>query len=270
MMVTDAISAVQRPRIKTSRLVLPAEHGSWSFLFEPLIAGLAIAFSPAAPWIALAAVAAFFARQPLRATLISKGNHAVTVPARKLFAVFAAAAAIGLLGAYYTAGPQILIPFFLALPLAASQFFLDLSRKGRSLWAEILGAVAISSTISIFLIADGKPFVFAASFWLIFAGRFVPSLLYVRNRLFLEKGKEYSFAVPAAAHAAGLVVLAALAFADVASILTVLMFGFLLCRSVLGLSKYRRNVKAMKIGVMEVLYGALTLASMIIGYYAGF
>jgi hypothetical protein len=46
-----------------------------------------------------------------------------------------------------------------------------------------------------------------------------------------------------------------------------LMFAVLLGRAVVGLSPYRRKVKAMRIGVWEVVYGTLTALSVVVGYY---
>ena len=47
------------------------------------------------------------------------------------------------------------------------------------------------------------------------------------------------------------------------------VFAFLLFRSAVGLSPFRTKMKAMKIGIWEVVYGAVTVLSMIVGYYAG-
>src|SRR5690606_33650576 len=55
-----------RPVVSLKRILLPAEHGAWGMLAEPIVAGLAIAFSPSAPWIALFVAAAFMARQPMK------------------------------------------------------------------------------------------------------------------------------------------------------------------------------------------------------------
>ncbi len=45
------------------------------------------------------------------------------------------------------------------------------------------------------------------------------------------------------------------------------MFVVLLTRAVWGLSRFRRRVKAMKIGIWEVVYGTLTVLSIIAGHY---
>ena len=47
------------------------------------------------------------------------------------------------------------------------------------------------------------------------------------------------------------------------------MFLVLLIRSIYGLSPFRKRAKAMEIGIGEVIYGALTVTSLIVGHYAG-
>jgi hypothetical protein len=47
------------------------------------------------------------------------------------------------------------------------------------------------------------------------------------------------------------------------------MFAFLMLRSIHGLSPYRIKMKAMKIGIWEVVYGTLTVATIIAGYRIG-
>ena len=153
--------------------------------------------------------------------------------------------------------------------LFSRQFYLDLFRQGRSVWAELAGSAAISSSAAMLALAGGHGWTFAIALWAIFIARFVPSILYVRSRLLLEKGKAFDRTGPVLAHAAALIAVAVLAWAGLASILTTGMFAFLLGRSIVGLSDNRVKMKAMKIGIWEVIYGALTLASIIIGYYAG-
>jgi hypothetical protein len=132
------------------------------------------------------------------------------------------------------------LPFLFILPFAAYQIYCDASRQSRQLLPELTGAIAISSSAAVIALADNWTFGAAIALWAIFAARLIPSIIYVRNRLRLEKGKEFSQALPVFAH------IVALSF---------------------GLSPYRKKVKAMKIGVWEVIYGALTAFSVVIGYY---
>jgi hypothetical protein len=269
--MTQAAMAIgKRPSIPLSRIVLPTEHGSWSFLFEPIVVGLAVAFSAAAPWIALMAVGAFFARQPLKTAFLAKRNKGVSSAAMKFAAIFGAAAAVGAAGAALTDGPWVFYPFAVAAPLAIQQIFLDLSTRGRSLLAEITGAVAISSTIAAMALAGGLGWPAAVGLWSVFVCRFIPSILYVRDRLNLEKGKPFDRVGAIGSHVISLAVVVGLAVFGFASWLTVGVFAFLAARCIYGLSEYRVKMRAMQIGVWEVIYGAVTVISIICGYYVGF
>src|SRR5215472_11598321 len=57
---------------QTTKLVLPKEHGSWSLALEPVALGLLIAPSVAGGALAVAAVAVFFLRRPLKLGLAAK------------------------------------------------------------------------------------------------------------------------------------------------------------------------------------------------------
>ena len=95
----------------------------------------------------------------------------------------------------------------------------------------------------------------------------IPSILYVRNRLRLEKGKDFFFAPVIISHFIALGAIGMFAGNGLASKLTFVMFVVLLIRAFWGLSPYRKKVKAMKIGVWEVIYGTLTALSVVLGYY---
>jgi hypothetical protein len=105
---------------------------------------------------------------------------------------------------------------------------------------------------------------------MIFISRSLTSILYVRQRLLLEKGKKFSGRVPIAAHILSLALIAALAYSGLAPVLTLFPITLLLLRAVEGLSAGRIRMKATKIGVLEVIYGTVTVLSVVIGYYAGF
>lgn len=269
-MAVQATLTMTRPQISTSRIILPTEHGSWSFLFEPIVVGFALAFSASAPWIALMAIGAFFARQPLKTAYLARKNKAVSGTATKYVLIFAALMAVGAIGTAMTSDAWVFYPFAVAAPLAIQQIVLDLSRRSRNLLAELTGAVAISSSIAAIALAGGLGWPAAVALWAVFVCRFIPSILYVRNRLLLEKGKPYERLQPIVSHIISLVVMVALAVVGFSSWLTVGMFAFLAARCVHGLSSYRVKMKAMRIGVWEVIYGTLTVVSLIVGYYIGF
>ncbi|MCD9185130.1 MAG: YwiC-like family protein [Pyrinomonadaceae bacterium] len=267
------ISAIpMKPTVRIKNIALPIEHGSWGFVFEPLTAGLLIAFSPSAIWIVLLVVGAFLARQPLKVLLndrIAERDLPQTAVAMKFVLIYGSISFFGAIGSLLLVKLASFLPFLFVLPLAVYQIYCDASRKSRELLPELTGAVAISSSVAVVALADNWTFSAAVALWGIFAARLVPSILYVRNRLRLEKGKDFSQIVPFLANLFALIFVGTLAYKGFASLITTAMFTVLLVRSTVGLSKYRRKVKAMRIGVWEVIYGALTAISVVLGYYLG-
>ena len=253
------------------RIALPTEHGSWGFLLEPIVAGMALAFSPAAVLVALAVIGAFLARRPFTVLVMQRQESGRPVNTAAAFlAGYSTLALIGFSGLISLAGPVSLVPFVIAAPVAAYQLYTEITRRGRQLTAEIAGAVIMPSSAAAMVLAGGGTSVQAVSIWLFFIARFIPSILYVRNRLNLEKGKQDHAYVPIVLHLAALVIVILLAVTGHLPLLTVPVFALLLARAGIGLSPYRRRVRAMKIGLWEVIYGAIVLLSLIAGHYAGY
>lgn len=258
--------------IPLRRIALPTEHGGWGFLGEPLVAGLAIAFSPTAPWIVMMTIGAFLLRQPLRVLIADRvgrrdGYLAVTSLCFTLF--YAGLFTAGFAGTIKVAGTRPLIPFFIVLPLVAVQIYFDIFRRSRALFPEIAGAISISGSVAAIALASGLPWTFAAALWLVFIARLVPSILYVRERLRLEKGKTHSLLVPLTAHLAALSLIGTLVFFRLVPIIATAAMIILLFRAITGLSMKRRKMRAMQIGIWEVIYGTLTVLILVIGFYAG-
>jgi hypothetical protein len=272
-MSANVLTVDKRPKIRLKSVALPVEHGSWGFLFEPLVAGLAIAFSLGGMWIAVMTIGAFLVRQPLKVLLIDRLGMKVrerALAALAFLAIYGTVFTAGLIGTVASVGWWPLLPFVFVLPFAAYQIYCDASRQGRQLIAEVIGAVSISASIAAIALSAGRPWAVAVSLWLIFVLRLVPSILYVRNRLLLEKGKQYSRIVPTVAHVAALTIVAVLSYLTLSPILTLFAMLILLWRAVAGLAPGRRKLRAMQIGVLEIVYGTLTVLSVVIGYYAGF
>jgi hypothetical protein len=269
-MAANVLSVTPPKRtVRVKGIALPNEHGSWGFLFEPLVASLAVAFSVGGLWIALLVVGAFLTRQPLKILLAdwkAGRNLPQTEVALKFTAGYAAIAGVGLLGSLYFAEAKSFLPFLLIAPLAVYQIYADVLRQSRHLLPELTGAVAISSSAAVIALAGGWSWASAFGLWAIFIARLVPSIIYVRNRLRLEKGKDFSMLHVIAANFVAFGAVGILAANDLAPMLTLPVFAFLLARAVWGLSPYRRRVKAMRLGVWEVVYGVLTVLAVIVGH----
>ncbi len=270
--IKPAVKKTAVPKIKTSKIALPTEHGGWGFLLEPLVAGLAIAFSAGGAWIAVMMVGAFLVRQPLKVLVIDRTGMRVNeraMMASYFVLAYGAVFALGLAGTVMTVGWAPLLPFAFVLPLAAVQLYFDFSRQGRHLFPELGGAVTISASIAAIALAGGMTLPAALGLWAIFVARLIPSILYVRERLLLEKGKAFSKNIPLIVHVIAVASIALLASFGLITVLAVLAMFILLARAVEGLSAGRRKMKAMKIGIFEVIYGTITVLAVIVGYYTG-
>jgi hypothetical protein len=260
-------------KVRVRGIALPNEHGAWGFLFEPLVAAIVVAPSAAAGWIFLLVVGAFFTRQPLRILLsdwTANQYKPQTSVALKFVFLYGSVFCLGLIGSLWFAGIRSLVPFILIIPFAAYQVYCDVSHKSRQLLPELTGAIAISSSAAVIALAGGWTTPAAFALWAIFAARLIPSIVYVRNRLRLEKGKDYSMSWTIAAHLIALGTIGFLVGNGLGSKLTLAMFVVLLARASIGLSSYRKKQKAMKIGIWEVIYGVMTVLTVIGGYYAQF
>lgn len=271
-MEAEADLTVKLPKIRAKAVALPVEHGSWGFLMEPLVAGITVAPSVSAAWIALTVVGAFLLRQPLKITLSGgiRGRHLPqTDLALKFAALYFVIFCIGAIGAGYYARPESFIPFAIVMPFAVYQIYCDAKRKSRGLLAELLGSTALTASIAVICLAADWSFPHSVAMWAIITARLIPSIIYVRNRLKLEKAKTYSKLVPIASHLLALGAIVLFVLLGYSPFLMIPMFALLLVRCVIGLSAYRKKVKATKIGIGEVIYGALTVLFLIVGYYTG-
>lgn len=272
-MTTTAEIARKLPPVRTRQIAIPTEHGAWGFLLEPIVAGMAVAFSWTGLFIAVMMAGAFLSRQPLKVLVIDRLGMKSEERARaslKFLLIYGCIFAGGLAGVLVSKGAVTLWPILAVVPLACLQFYFDSRRNSRRLLPELGGAIAISASIAAIALAGGLAAPIALGLWTIMICRLFPSILYVRERLLLEKGKPHSIYIPLVAHLAGLLILTFLAYFRVVPVLPVLAMCLLLGRAAAGLSDRRRRMKAMQIGVLEVVYGALVAVSVVVGYHTGF
>lgn len=167
-------------------LALPAEHGGWGFLAEPILLGLLVAPSWNGALVAAAALFGFLARHPLKLAFqdaVRGRRYPRTFWCRALAASYLIAALLLLSGAVVMSGTAMLVPFALAMPFAALQAWRDAKNHGRELIAEVSGAVAMASTVTAIAIAGGAGTGMAYGLAGIMIARFVPAILYVRALL---------------------------------------------------------------------------------------
>jgi hypothetical protein len=252
------------PPVPLARVVLPAEHGGWSFLAEPLALGLAAAATraswPACVLLAVAFAAGFLARQPLKLLLGDRRRgrrYPRTALAERAFAVLAAIAAAAVAGAVALAPHPFLPALALAAPVAALALAYDLAQRGREAAAELVAPLALAAAAPAMALAAGAAPLAAATLALLLVARAVPTVLYVRARLRLERGQPAGRTLALLAQVAGI---AAAAFAPLAPAVRVAAVAGTLtlgARAAWGLSPARPRLTTKQLGALEAVLGGL-------------
>ena len=254
-------------------VAVPAEHGGWSFLAEPVTLGLVLAPSAAGACLAFAALAAFLARHPLRLLLIDR-RKGVRYPrtdlAVRVFAGYAGMA-VALFGVATALAPSpFWAPLLVAAPIGIVALGFDALGRSREALPEAAGAMALGASATAIALAGNAPTGFAWGAWALLALRAVTSVLYVRARLRLDRGRVAGPAAVHVGHAAAFAAATGLAAAGWAPWLAPAVFFVLLARSGWGLSSGRCPIRPQVLGLQEVGYGLLTLVLLALGYRAGF
>ena len=188
-------------------VALPAEHGGWGFLTEPVVLGLVLAPSAAGLCLALAALAAFLARHPLRLWLIDRRKgvrYPRTALAERVFAAYAAATLALAAAAFALASSSFWLPLAVAAPIGLVALAFDARGRSREALPEAAGAVALGASAAAIALAGGAPAAFAWGAWALLALRAVTSVLYVRARIRLDRGLAAGPRAVHAGHAAAL------------------------------------------------------------------
>lgn len=265
----------QKPsgRVAIRSVALPAEHGGWGFLIEPILLGLLVAFSWQGLLLAFAAAGLFLLHQPLK--IVVKDRLRGRRPARLVWAerfvvAYGLLTILPILALLRTASLRFLAPVLLAFALGAIQLYYDAHNQSRYLVPEIAGALALAMTAPAIAIVDGWTLSSAMLLWVILTLRTVSAILYVRSRLRNRSGKQSSPSAAWTAHAIALLVIAGLASVGLAPWLAFLAFVVLLLRALLGLSRSRKDRPANMIGFQELAYGFVTVLMVAIGYVLGF
>lgn len=244
------------------QVLLPSEHGGWAFLAEPLLLGMLVAPSAAGALVAAAAVSAFLGRRPLRIVLSDrrKGRrYPRTAVAGVALAGLAVAAAAAVAGAVLLARGPLLLALGLAAPLGAVALGLDLGQRARDLAGELAAALALGGFAPAIALAAGLRPDAAFGLWGVLAARSIPSILYVRARVRLDRGAPAPVAAAWAASALALPATAALARAHAAPWIAVGAMALLLARALWGLSAARPRLTTLQLGLGEIALGLLTV-----------
>lgn len=260
-------------RLRLRSIALPTEHGVWGFWLEPTLLGLLLVPHWAGLALAGAALAALLAQHPVSLWLADR-RRGVRYPRTRLAGAwglaYSSAALVPLVVVLALTDTRAwLVPLLVAAPLALVQLTFDVRHQGRHLLAELSGACALGGLASSIALAGTWPTAAAWALWGLLAARTLPSILYVRARLRLERNEATPTLPVWLAHIGALALALALAAAGLAPWLSLVAFALLLARAGLGLSAWRKPVKATVIGFRELGFGLLTVFVLVAGYAFG-
>ena len=259
----------QKTQINLRSVALPAEHGGWGFLIEPMVLGLILAPTTLGILLAFAAFGMFLVHQPLKIAIkdYRKGRRTLRTQWAERFAImYGGLALVSFFFVSYIADPQFVIPLLLAIPFVVVQIYFDFQNRSRHLIAETSGTIAIAAIAPTLLLLGDWALDKTLLVWLVLLGRNIPSVLYVRVRLRLERTKEPSLWPAWLSHMVALVIMAGLIVAGYVPAGAILAIAMLTGRAIWGISKYRKPVKPVQVGVGEIIFGLLYVILIGIAY----
>lgn len=263
-------SATGQARVRIKTVALPVEHGGWGLSLEPVVLGLLVAPSLAGLSLALATVAAFLARHPLKIMVADRrrGRRFPRTRMAEAFALLYSSIALVSFAAAIISGPALLlVPIAIALPLAVIQLAYDFSSRSRALLPELSGATAMAAAASSLALAGGFKLGPALALWAILAARVLPTILYVRARLRAARGEKVAPGLIIAMHVLACALGLMLLLQNLSSIFAFCALSLLLVRAVAGL--YSPPVSAKRVGITELVYGAVLVAAIVAGHALG-
>lgn len=248
---------------------MPAEHGSWSLVIEPILLGLFVALSLGGAALAVAAFALFLLQRPLSIAWSDwrRGRQYARTRAAVRFALLYVGLALTAgLAAVLLVGWRPLLPAILALPLLVVFLWYN-QRPGRSWQAELTAPVAFSAVVASIALADGWAMLPALALWAVMSARSVPAILFVRARLRLDKGKTANTTTAIVGHVIALIAMIPWVWAGLLPITGIIALVILLARAVWGLSPQRWRCTAKQLGFLETGFGLLTVVLIAAGYW---
>jgi len=189
------MASARIPSTNWKTLAIPNEHGGWGFTLEPTILGLLVAPNAAGWGLGLLALASFFARHPVKIALgdLRRGRiYPRTRVAIGFALLYGFLALAGLALAWFSGNRSFVWPLLAALPFVVAQVILDGLGRGRTLFGELAGALAMGGIASAIILAGGGHPLLAWGAWLILAMRALVAIRYARAQVRRAYGKPVS------------------------------------------------------------------------------
>lgn len=262
-----------RPTTNIRAVALPAEHGGWALIVEPIALGLLVAPSFAGLFIGAGALAAFLARHPLKLAIGDRRKARILnrTSLADRFALLYVTLAIVFFAIAVTSLPrEFLLPFVIAGPLVFIQFLYDARGHSRDLVPEVAGALAVGSISTAIALAGGWSRPTALALWIIVACRHVPTILYLRVLLGRRRQKQRARVNGAVivVQLLPLIAVYVLLSFKIAPVVAMLVFAILFGRAVIGLLNQAEPTPKI-LGISEIVFGAFTVLMVSAGYRFG-
>lgn len=251
---------------KAASIFLPKEHGSWSLALEPLVLGLLVAPSWAGSAVAIAAMAGFFARRPLKA-ICKPGAGIRQQGCWPALIILSLLGAVGIWESGTISNFTALWPLLLALPLGGFFLYYDFQNESRAAAAELIGSSTFTLVPVTIATLAGWSAPEALALSLIALTRNMPTVLTVRTFLRQSKGQyanQYLPLVSASILAGVIFVLCLLKVAPMGALVAAIA---LLARTVWLLSSHRPHWSAKRVGQLEAGIGLLYIGGIAAAYH---
>lgn len=250
-------------------VAFPREHGSWGFVFEPLVLSLIVAFSPAGLQIAIASFLAFLAHQPVRIILRKAASKALKKNAVIFLGIYFFAASFCMFGVIKKTDIHLLFPLAIVLIFMLYFLYLETVNSARNVYAELIGPVAIDLIALTIVLIDGWAVPSAVAFFIVLLNRSVPTTFFIHERLNKLKHHKVNIKRIYYISVAGLIAVIVLAVVDLVPFLSVVAVLLLLVRVITGFAKFAEKLTVKQIGILEFIYGALFVIITAAGYLTG-
>lgn len=261
--MADEVNRNADERVKRGfrkQLLLPAEHGSWSWLLVPYLVGTAVAgtFNLATLLVLIGSLALFLLRQPATVWLRirrGRGRQSDTPIVRRLVFGLSGVALLCLLGLLVLGVTAV---FWLVLPVAGLLAVYVAAALGRQtsvrvLWMELAGAAGLAlAAPAAYVAATGQMTATAWWLWALLALLNVLGVLYVRLRLADSHSRDADRRSMLAAHLVGVGVVTAVALTGHIPALAILPFVALAGRALWAYPQPRPIPNIKKFGFTEV------------------
>ena len=262
---------MSQPPISLRAVALPAEHGGWALIFEPIALGLLVAPSLAGLLIGAGAFACFLARHPIKLAVGDRRKHQVlrrTSFADRFALLYITLAVVFFALVVASTNTEDLLPLLVAVPLVLVQLIYDGLGHSRKLIPEIAGALGVGSISTAIALAGGWPRATAYALWIIIACRHVPTILYLRVVLSRRRQRQaVTVNGPViAVQLLALLIVLVLFFLKMAPALAIIVFFVLFVRAVVVLLT-QSALTPKRLGISEIVFGVFAVLTIAAGYW---